>query len=159
TAKVWDARSGQELFPICPPPPNAPDQLPGRLQRLQPIEDQNAGPVNCIRWFGALFRMSLARPLGRTDYSCRLIRTLSQPGEPRAGVGVRREDRIEARRNPPLLDDQGQALEKPEARVLEGWQREGLCESQPFIAQQCKGQVQPIDRLDLLLSGLGAQAE
>jgi hypothetical protein len=32
--------------------PNDKDQLPGRLQRLQPPENQNAGPVNCIRWFG-----------------------------------------------------------------------------------------------------------
>ena len=27
-------------------PPNVPDQLPGRLQRLQAPENQNAGPVN-----------------------------------------------------------------------------------------------------------------
>ena len=33
-------------------PPNAPDQLPGRLQRRQPTKNQNAGPVNCIRLFG-----------------------------------------------------------------------------------------------------------
>jgi len=31
--------------------PNAPDQLPGRLQRLQRAKNQNAGPVNCIRLF------------------------------------------------------------------------------------------------------------
>jgi hypothetical protein len=30
----------------------------GRLQRLQPMKNQNAGPVNCIRLFGALFSMS-----------------------------------------------------------------------------------------------------
>ena len=33
-------------------PPNDPDQLPGRLQRLHISEGENAGPVNCIRWFG-----------------------------------------------------------------------------------------------------------
>jgi hypothetical protein len=34
-------------------PPNVPDQLPGRLQRLETTENQNAGPVNCIRLFGS----------------------------------------------------------------------------------------------------------
>ena len=43
-------------------PPNAPDQLPGRLERLQPTENQNAGPVNCIRLFCALFKMSRGLP-------------------------------------------------------------------------------------------------
>jgi hypothetical protein len=32
--------------------PNAPDQLPGRLQRLHATKRENAGPVNCIRWLG-----------------------------------------------------------------------------------------------------------
>jgi hypothetical protein len=32
--------------------PNDPDQLPGRLQRLQPTQNEYAGPVNCIRSFG-----------------------------------------------------------------------------------------------------------
>jgi len=29
-----------------PPQLNVPDQLPGRLQRLQPAENENADPVN-----------------------------------------------------------------------------------------------------------------
>jgi hypothetical protein len=33
-------------------PPNVKDPLPGRLQRLHATDRENAGPVNCIRWFG-----------------------------------------------------------------------------------------------------------
>jgi len=32
--------------------PNDQDQLPGRLQLLHATKPRNAGPVNCIRWFG-----------------------------------------------------------------------------------------------------------
>jgi hypothetical protein len=39
------------------PPPNAKDQLPGRLQRLQILDSKNAGPVNCIQSFG-LFHLA-----------------------------------------------------------------------------------------------------
>jgi hypothetical protein len=38
--------------------PNAQDQLPGRLQRLQPTQNLDAGPVNCIQSFGPFFRIS-----------------------------------------------------------------------------------------------------
>jgi hypothetical protein len=31
---------------------NDKDQLPGRLQRLQATQNEDAGPVNCIRLFG-----------------------------------------------------------------------------------------------------------
>jgi hypothetical protein len=41
--------------------PNVPDQLPGRLARIQAAQNQDAGPVNCIRLFGALLRMSPLR--------------------------------------------------------------------------------------------------
>jgi hypothetical protein len=37
-------------------PPNAKDQLPGRLQCRQLTSNQYAGPVNCIRSFGARAR-------------------------------------------------------------------------------------------------------
>jgi len=33
-------------------PPNAKDQLPGRLCRLRTPKNMEAGPVNCIRSFG-----------------------------------------------------------------------------------------------------------
>ena len=35
-------------------PPNDQDQLPGRLQWRRSSDYHNAGPVNCIQWFGGL---------------------------------------------------------------------------------------------------------
>jgi hypothetical protein len=68
-AKSYDSPSAYLLIHIrpsahrSPPSPNDQDQ-PGRLEGLQATESQNAGPVNCIRLFGLLFRMSpLTSPL------------------------------------------------------------------------------------------------
>jgi hypothetical protein len=52
--------------------PNVPDQLPGRLQRLQPPENRNAGPVNCIRWFGRTLAVTGPRP-ENYDFETRVI--------------------------------------------------------------------------------------
>jgi hypothetical protein len=44
-----DIRRSSGYLLLALMPPNDTDQLPGRLQQLHTPEEQNTGPVNCIR--------------------------------------------------------------------------------------------------------------
>src|ERR1043166_6442033 len=82
----------------------------------------------------------------------------TNPGNHRLSIFVRRKHRIDAVQHAPLPDDESEALEQTHALYLEPRQPQSRCELARGVAQQRKGQLEPVHRLALILGSLCAQA-
>src|SRR5918992_718504 len=82
-----------------------------------------------------------------------------EPCEDFVRVLARRKHGIEDLLDPSVLENERQSLYQDHTVSLEGRQRERPHKGEVLVAQELEGQVEPHDRLPLVSSTLGAEAE
>ena len=91
--------------------------------------------------------------------SARRLRVTAKPGGHLFRVAVRREDRIENLFDHSIPRHEGDPFHETGARQLEGGEQQRVDPLEALVAQQLEGEMEPLDRLALVLRILRAEAE